>query len=65
MREQCGNAALYFDLLNVDELSSCMIKILEDGDLSSRLVEEPAVRANMLSVDELSNNLDTMIGSLR
>jgi glycosyltransferase involved in cell wall biosynthesis len=38
--EICGNAALYFDPLSMDEMADCMHKILSDQGLQAKLREE-------------------------
>lgn len=61
MREQCGDAALYFDPLNVDELTSSINKIVSDSDLCFELTQKALAHSSLFSVDELSKNLELVI----
>ena len=61
MREQCGDAALYFDPLNIDELARLIDKIVEDSDLRFELAQRALAHSYLFTVDELSRNLELVI----
>ena len=50
--EVAGEAALYFDPLDVDAIATSVQRILEDGDLADRLRAAGRLRAQMFSWDE-------------
>ena len=61
MPEQCGDAALYFDPLNVDELQELMRQVLEDKEPCTKLKQNAKRRAKFFSVDKLAINLKSAI----
>ncbi|MDA9300065.1 glycosyltransferase family 4 protein [Amylibacter sp.] len=65
MREQCGDAALYFDPLSVDELESLINNIVGDTDLRFELAQKALLHSCLFTVDELSRNLKLVIETAR
>jgi len=48
MPETCGNAALYFDPYNVDDMANSISKVIKEKDLSASMIKKSLKRANEL-----------------
>ena len=60
-REQCGNAALYFDPRSPSEISKAIIKIFTNKALRKKLINHGKVKRNKFSLINFTNNLKTII----
>ncbi|MEA3450628.1 MAG: glycosyltransferase family 1 protein [Bacteroidota bacterium] len=57
MPEVAGNAALYVDPYNIDEISEAMIKIIEDKELRNSLIEKGKIQREKFSWDKTADKL--------
>lgn len=62
--EVCGEAALYFDPLNIDEIVMTMRQIIEDPDIVIRLREKGFTNLNRFTWQKFGENIRYEIDSL-
>ena len=62
MREQCGDAALYFAPQSVEEIQSAMNRLWEDEDLHSSLIKKGLERASLWKQEDFDRRLKVILG---
>lgn len=64
MPEVAGDAALYIDPYNIDEISQAMIKIVDDKNLRKSLIEKGRIQRQKFSWDKTADKLWNAIEQL-
>lgn len=62
MREQCGDAALYFSPQSVEEIQGAMSRLWEDEDLRSSLIKKGLERASLWKQEDFDHRLREILG---
>ena len=57
MREQCGDAALYFNPDNPHDMAQAIVTLWTDDAQCATLVEKGKIRSHMYSVDAFNKNI--------
>ncbi|WSH02332.1 hypothetical protein U8P71_04700 [Rhizobium ruizarguesonis] len=61
MREQCGDAALYFSPQSVEEIQRAMSRLWEDEALSSVLIKKGLERASLWTQEDFNHCLQAIL----
>lgn len=56
-REICGDASLYFPLLDQEQLASLMLRVIEDDDLRQALIRKGVKKARTFTWEEMAKNM--------
>ena len=64
MREQCGDAALYFNPADSHDIAQAMTRLWTDDALCATLVEKGKARSRLYSVDAFNKNIVRLVQGL-
>lgn len=64
MREQSGDAAIYFDPKNTTEMTACMSLLLNNSELRARLKNAGLEKAKLYNLESFTSNLKAILASL-
>ncbi|WP_244471872.1 glycosyltransferase family 4 protein [Rhizobium phaseoli] len=62
MREQCGDAALYFAPQSIKEIQGAMNRLWEDEDLHTSLIKKGLERASLWKQEDFDRRLKVILG---
>ncbi len=65
MREQSGNAAIYFNPYKISEISACIHRLIIDDDIRKSLSENAKERSKRNTLVEFSSRFKSMLNSLK
>ena len=64
MREQCGDAVLYFNPADSHDIAQAMTRLWTDDALCATLVEKGKARSRLYSVDAFNKNIVRLVQGL-